>query len=252
MNPQNDNPLPFPGLDLIFVEGGIFTMGDNNGQYDHEKPEHEVKVSSFYMGKYQVTQRLWQAVMGSNPSNFKGDNRPVEKVSWLDAQEFIKKLNSKKEVQYFLRKLDPPGAKLHLPTEAEWEFAARGGIYSQGYDYCGSDKLKQVGWYRENSNDQTHDAGLMLANELGIYDMSGNVREWCEDWFDEKFYEKCRKQGVVENPVNTVKGVVRVLRGGGFFFGAVVCRLAGRDGSSLGSHLEDNGLRLALSLQSVG
>ncbi len=175
-----------PSFEMIYVEGGDFMMGNDRAIYEWEKPAHPVKVSPFYMGKYQVTQALWQAVMGNNPSNFKGENRPVEQVSWLDVQDFIKKLNL----------VLPEGNRgFRLPTEAEWEFAARGGIYSQGYDYCGSDKLKQVGWYTENSNKETHDVGLLLANELGLYDMSGNVFEWCEDWFDEKFYEKCKKGG---------------------------------------------------------
>ena len=187
---------------MMLVEGGQYMMGDDNGEYDREKPAHPVEVSSFYLGKYLVTQQLWQAVMDENPSSFKGENRPVETVSWDDAKRFIKKLNVATKQPF------------RQPTEAEWEFAARGGIYSQGYTYSGSDKLKQVGWYRDNSNRETHDVGLLLANELGLYDMSGNVYEWCEDRFDEKYYEKCQREGTVKNPVGPDEGVRRVLRGG--------------------------------------
>ncbi|MFQ5446826.1 MAG: formylglycine-generating enzyme family protein, partial [Saprospiraceae bacterium] len=131
MNQQNENPLSLPDPGLIFVEGGTFTMGGNHGKYDDEKPEHPVKVSSFYIGKFQVTQQLWEAVMKNNPSNFKGQERPVETVSWDDAQDFIKKLNGIQKAQDFLKRLNPSGSTFRLPTEAEWEFAARGGIYSQ-------------------------------------------------------------------------------------------------------------------------
>lgn len=249
MERPTDKP-PLPDLDLIFVEGGILTMGDNNSQFGWEKPEHEVKVSSFYIGKFQVTQQLWQAVMGSNPSYFKGEKRPVEQVSWLETQDFIGKLNGKKEVQDYLQSLDPAGATLRLPSEAEWEFAARGGIYSQGYDYCGSDKLKQVGWYDENSNIETHDVGLLLANELGLYDMSGNVWEWCEDDFYEN-HKGAPKVGSawIDSPK---RGDGRVLRGGSCFSYAGDCRPTGRYGNSPDFRDYSYCFRLTLSLPSAG
>jgi len=124
-------------IDFVYVEGGEFLMGDDDSESDREKPVHSVKVSSFYIAKYPVTQSQWQAIAGENPSRFKGDNRPVEMVSWDTVQEFIRLLNKETNRQF------------HLPTEAEWEYAARGGKYSQGTTYSGSDKLKQVGWYGE-------------------------------------------------------------------------------------------------------
>ncbi|MCI5146838.1 MAG: formylglycine-generating enzyme family protein, partial [Candidatus Electrothrix sp. AR3] len=136
---------PLPDLELCPVEGGEFLMGDDDGEYDREKPAHPVHISGFYMGKFPVTQQLWQAVMGKNPASFKGERRPVETVSWKDAQAFLDKLNAREDIQTFIRQLNPPGTKFRLPTEAEWEYAARGGQYSQGYTYAGSDRLKQVG-----------------------------------------------------------------------------------------------------------
>jgi len=203
-------------IDLIYVEGGEFVMGDDDSDFDREKPAHPVKVFSFYIGKYPVTQSQWQAIAGENLSGFKGDNRPVENVSWDSVQEFIHQLNQETNKQFC------------LPTEAEWEYAARGGKYSQGTTYSGSDKLKQVGWYEENSGNETHDVGMMLANELGIHDMSGNVWEWCADWNDEKYYEECKKKGVVENPSGPDTGADRVLRGGSGFEYPLRCRSASR------------------------
>jgi formylglycine-generating enzyme len=241
--------FPLPGLRLCYVEGGTFRMGDEIGDLpDRCRPVHEVKVSTFYLGQHPVPQALWEAVMGENPSGFKGENRPVEKVSWFDTQGFIKKLNAMEAVRGYLRQQGLPDATFRLPTEAEWEYAARGGIYSQGYLYAGSDKLKQVGWYDKNSGNKTHEVGLLLPNELGLCDMSGNVWEWCEDWFDEKFYEKCQAQGVVENPVNREEGSNRILRGGGYFNVPLGCRPAYRVGFTSGD-LIDVGFRLCLSLQ---
>ncbi|WLE98464.1 MAG: formylglycine-generating enzyme family protein [Candidatus Electrothrix communis] len=243
---------PLPDLDLCPVKGGEFIMGDDNSEYDDEKPAHSVHVAGFYMGKFQVTQRLWESVTGDNPSDFKGERRPVETVSWEDAQTFLDKLNARAEVQDFIRQLDPPGTKFRLPTEAEWEFAARGGIYSQGYTYAGSDRLKQVGWHDKNSDDQTHEVGLLLANELGLHDMSGNVWEWCQDWFSDKYYEECHKRGTVENPQGPDKGALRVLRGGSSFFSPVSCRSVRR--ANLEPEIRSRGLgfRLVLPFQAAG
>ena len=160
---------------MVYVEGGTFTMGATSEQGsdadDNEKPIHRVTLSSYYINRYEVTQAEWKAVMGSNPSNFKGDDLPVEQVSWNDCQTFIRKLNTL------------TGKNFRLPTEAEWEFAARGGNNSHGYKYSGSDDIGSVAWYIGNSVDKTHPIGHKSPNELGLYDMSGNVWEWCQDWY---------------------------------------------------------------------
>ena len=139
--------------------------------YGDESPVHSVTLSSYYMGETEVTQALWKAVMGNNPSRFKGDNLPVENVSWNDCQEFIRKLKQK------------TGKNFRLPTEAEWEYAARGGKKSNGYKYSGSNNIGSVAWYDDNSSNQIHAVKGKRLNELGLYDMSGNVWEWCSDWY---------------------------------------------------------------------
>ena len=225
-----------PSFDMIHIEGDTFDMGSNENK--REQPVHPVTIPSFYLGKHQVTQALWKAVMGQNPSRFQGENRPVENVSWLDAQGFIKKLNQE------------TGKTFRLPSEAEWEYAARGGIYSQGYDYCGSDKLKQVGWYKDNSNNETHDVGLLLANELGLYDMSGNVWEWCEDDYHGNYNgAQINGSAWVGSPK---RGDHRVMRGGNYFDFAEHCRPSNRNGDTPDSRGYLIGFRLCLSLQSVG
>ena len=187
---------------MVEVRGGTFTMGATSEQasdaFDDEKPAHSVTLSSYYIGKTEVTQELWQAVMGSNPSYFKGNRKPVEKVSWEDCQTFISKLNSL------------TGKNFHLPTEAEWEFAARGGIKSKGYKYSGSNTLGDVAWYLNNSGDTTHDVGTKSPNELGLYDMSGNVWEWCNDWYGNY------SSSPSNNPTGPSRGSDRVSRGGSF------------------------------------
>ena len=228
-------------IEMVFVEGDTFMMGSpdhDKDAYDQEKPQHAVQVPSFYMGKYQVTQALWKAIMGNNPSYFKGDLRPVERVSWNDTKEFLTKINHQM------------GQSFRLPTEAEWEFAAKGGIKSEGYLYSGSDKLRQVGWYRENSGRETHVVGELMANELGIYDMSGNVWEWCEDdWYDH--YRKAPNDGSAR--VGRLwRGAYRVIRGGSYFSYAVRCRATNRDRFTPGNRNDSLGFRLALSPQSVG
>lgn len=216
---------------MIRVEGGSFSMGsDDSDAGSDEKPVHSVSVSSFSIGKYEVTQKLWKAVMGSNPSYFKGDNLPVENVSWNDVQTFIRKLNQK------------TGKHYRLPTEAEWEFAARGGNRSRGYKYSGSNDLGSVAWYDGNSNSKTHTVGSKSPNELGIYDMSGNVCEWCQDWYDGKYYSS----SPYSNPTSPSTGSYRVYRGGSWRSRARLCRVSDRDGSSPGNHGDSLGFRLAL------
>ena len=176
-----------------------------------EKPTHSVTLSGYYIGKYEVTQELWKAVMGSNPSYFKGDNLPVENVSWNDVQEFLRKLNAM------------TGKSYRLPTEAEWEFAARGGNSSSGYKYSGSNSIGSVAWYWENSGSRTHAVGTKSPNELGIYDMSGNVWEWCQDWYGS--YSSSWQR----NPQGSNSGSYRVYRGGSWISNARSCRVSFRN-----------------------
>ncbi len=235
-------------FDLVFVEGGIYDMGDEHGDlWSACSPVHPVRVSDFFIGKYPVTQALWKAVMDNeNPSFFKGDDRPVEQVSWDDTRGFIQKLNEKTSDSR------PAGYIYRLPTEAQWEYAARGGKLRQGYKYSGSNKLKEVGWFDDNSHGETKPVGLKCPNELGLYDMSGNVYEWCQDWHDSSYYEKCKEQGLVENPEGPKSGSDRVIRGGGWDSGAQGCRAASRFDYGPDIRGDDVGFRLALSLQSVG
>ena len=220
-------------VDMVRVEAGTFTMGataEMKDPYDSEKPNHRVTLTNdYYIGKYEVTQALWQAVMGNNPSNFKGDNLPVEQVSWDDCQEFISKLNL------------ITGKTFRLPTEAEWEYAARGGNKSRGYQYSGSNNLSDVAWYGDNSGSKTHTVGTKQPNELGIYDMSGNVWEWCQDWFG-----KYSSSSQV-NPTGANRGSYRVFRGGAWFFIARICRSSYRNFSSPDRCNIHLGLRLVLS-----
>ena len=221
-------------IDMVKVEAGTFMMGatsEMKDPYSDEKPVHQVTLTNdYYMGKYEVTQALWQAVMGSNPSNFKGDNLPVETVNWNDCQEFISKLNSL------------TGRKFRLPTEAEWEYAARGGKKSRGYQYSGSRKISDVAWYEGNSRSKTHPVGRKQANELGIYDMSGNVWEWCSDWYSS--YSSSSQT----NPTGSDSGSSRVLRGGCRNGLARTCRLSYRIDFTPGYRSYNLGLRLALSV----
>lgn len=219
--------------DMVYVSGGTFTMGATSEQgseaYDNEKPTHSVTLSSYYICKYEVTQALWRAVMGSNPSYFKGDNLPVERVSWNDCQTFINRLNSY------------TGRNFRLPTEAEWEFAARGGNYSRHYKYSGSNYIGDVAWYGGNSGSSTHPVGTKQPNELGLYDMSGNVWEWCSDWYGS--YSSYSQN----DPTGPNSGSSRVLRGGSWGYYARICRSSDRYDSSPGDRNYFLGLRLVLS-----
>ena len=220
-------------IDMVKVEAGIFMMGatsEMQNPEDDEKPVHQVTLTDdYYMGKYEVTQALWQTVMGSNPSYFKGDNLPVENVSWDDCQEFISKLNCM------------TGRKFRLPTEAEWEYAARGGKKSRGYQYSGSSTISDVAWYVDNSGLKTHPVGTKQANELGIYDMTGNVLEWCQD-------RKCLYSSSSQTiTAGAVSGSRRVNRGGSWSYVAWLCRSSCRLGVIPDCRSRIQGLRLVLS-----
>ena len=220
-------------IEMVKVEAGTFMMGatsEMQSSGDNEKPVHQVTLTKdYYMGKYEVTQALWQAVMGSNPSKFKGDYLPVEMVSWDECQEFIGKLNSM------------TGRKFRLPTEAEWEYAARGGKKSRGYQYSGSNSISDVAWYTDNSGRKTHPVGTKQSNELGLYDMAGNVWEWCQDWYDS--YVSSSQT----NPTGVVLGWSRVYRGGGWNNYPSSCRSSYRSYNTSYSRYIGLGFRLVLS-----
>lgn len=234
--PQKEKiPFTVDGVEfkMVFVEGGTFTMGATSEQgddaYEYEYPTHSVTLSDYYIGETEVTQALWQAVMGRNPSVFKGDNLPVEKVSYEDVKTFITKLNEK------------TGKTFRLPTEAEWEYAARGGKKSRGYKYSGSNNIDNVAWYHENSNWKTHPVKTKQPNELGIYDMSGNVFEWCSDWYGD-YTSKAQT-----DPQGPSSGSYRVYRGGSLLSDARDCRISTRGFDDPSFKLFKLGFRLALS-----
>ena len=218
---------------MVAVEGGTFMMGapsTDNDAKDYEKPQHQVTLDSYAIGETEVTQELWKAVMGSNPSYFGGSNQcPVEQVSWYDCRTFINKLN----------KLT--GKKFRLPTEAEWEFAARGGKNSQCYTYSGSNTPNDVAWYDVNSENRTHPVATKAANELGLYDMSGNVWEWCQDFYGD-FSTNSQM-----NPTGPDTGTDLVLRSGSWNFPNFFCRSWHRNHDTPDHKASHLGLRLALS-----
>jgi len=225
-------------IEMVFVEGGTFTMGCTDGECQELKgfktndvPAHEVTVDGFYIGMYEITQAQWRTVMGKNPSQFEGDSFPVKLVSWLEIQEFIAKLNIL------------TGKNYRLPTEAEWEFAARGGVKSKGYKYSGSNNIDEVAWYSENSNKKTRRVGTKTPNELGIYDMSGNVFEWCSDWLGE--YSETTQT----NPQGPSSGKDRIIRGGDYLNNTSRARISSRVAWLPGFSPNDFGFRLACSSQ---
>lgn len=213
-------------LAMVHVDSGTFDMGATpdqvEGVREDEKPVHKVTLSSYYISKCEITQAQYQAVMGKNPSSFRGENLPVEQVTWLDAKEFCEKLSAL------------TGKKYVLPTEAQWEFAARGGTKSAGYQYSGSNDVNEVAWYMENSGvrdtvkgGSTQIVGTKKANELGIHDMSGNVWEWCSDWYG------LYKADAVTDPTGMADGDKRVMRGGGWDYKSKSCRVAHRGGAAV-------------------
>lgn len=229
---------------MIRVEGGRFQMGSpktDSGACSDEQPQHWVTLDDYYIGETVVTQALWGEVMGGNPSCFKGDDLPVECVAWqhddgYDIQTFLRKLNDNDEV----KKLLPQGKQFTLPTEAQWEFAARGGIKSKGYKYSGSDDINEVAWYDGNSGKKTHPVKQKAPNELGLYDMSGNVWEWCQD--GKRDYSSSSQI----NPKGPSSGSRRVFRGGGWYSNARCCRVSYRANNTLDYRFNYLGFRLVL------
>jgi formylglycine-generating enzyme len=227
---------PIKAIEFVLIKGGCFQMGDTFGDSQaDENPVHAVCVDDFYMGKYEVTQGQWQSVMGNNPSFFKncGEKCPVEQVNWNDIQEFIKKLNAK------------TGKKYRLPTEAEWEYAARSGGKKEKYAGTNSDaELGKYAWYSANSGGSVHPSGQKQPNSLGLYDMTGNVWEWCQDWYGENYYSQSPRK----NPSGPQSGTRRVLRGGAWLFEPAGIRAATRYGLTPASRSDLYGFRLSLSL----
>lgn len=228
-------------FEMVYVEGGEFMMGATAEQgsdaFDAEKPVHSVRLSDYYIGKYEVTQALWKAVMGTNPSYFTSNKQnPVEQVSWNDCQEFLRKLNAICHNNGSL----PKDKNFYLPTEAQWEYAARGGKKSKGYKYSGSNSIDKVAWYGNNSNYKTHVVGSKSSNELGIYDMSGNVYEWCQDWYGSY------TSAIQHNPKGAASGSFRVSRGGSCYDNARHCRVSDRNDSTPADRNNYLGLRLTV------
>ena len=213
---------------------------------DEEKPVHEVSLSDFYMAETEVTQRLWQVVMGTSITRQKekaqattlageDSNFPMYYVNYDEALLFCQRLNK------LLEKQIPEGYSFSLPTEAQWEYAARGGNKNEGAKYAGSNMIDAVAWYVGNSGESSHIVGSKRANALGIYDMSGNVWEWCKDWYANSYVSYD-----TNNPVGPSSGSYRVARGGGWYNSASNCRVARRGGSSPGDHGNDFGFRVVL------
>ena len=230
-------------LTMVKVKGGTFTMGaisePGNYAFESERPVHQVTLSDYYIGEVPVTQALWKAVMGKNLSYFNGGEygtdlrRPVERVSWYDCQDFIEKLNEKLDSQL-------NGRRFRLPTEAEWEFAARSGLKSEHHKYAGRDDIDAVAWYMRNSSGQTHPVGAKAANELDLFDMSGNVWEWCQDWYGS--YSSSPQI----NPTGPSFAARRVCRGGSLSSEAAYCRVSYRNSDTPALVSNNHGFRLAL------
>ncbi|MCK6262766.1 formylglycine-generating enzyme family protein [Vibrio sp. ZSDE26] len=220
--------------DMVLVEGGQYVRGsDLDEAHRSEKPAREVTVGDFYISKFEVTQELFESVMGSSYSFFQHPQVPVNNLSWQQANYFIEQLN------------EMTGENYRLPTEAEWEFAAKGGNYSQNYTYAGSDNIDEVAWYAGNANNRAHPVGQKLPNELGLYDMTGNVGEFVIDAFDDTFY----RYGPTDNPNNAKDTPVHLahksVRGGSFSYSAELSENYRRDFASQSIIMSDMGLRLA-------
>jgi len=236
--------------EMIQVEGGTFMMGSNHQGGLDEGPVHQVSVSSFLIGNYEVTQKEWRDVMGSNPSEFAGDDLPVEQVSWYDVVDYC---NKRSLIEGLTPCYSGSGDSIsckwnangyRLPSEAEWEFAARGGTKSKGYTYSGANDLGSVGWYGSNTGETTHPVGSKSPNELGLFDMSGNVWEWCWDWYDDGYYAESRSL----DPTGSASGLYRLIRGGSWTSGFDYCRVASRYITDPGGRFDNYGFRVARAI----
>ena len=234
--------IPDLGIECVYVKAGTFQMGSAESGPDDEKPVHQVKISrDYWMGACEITQAQWRALMGTDPSKNKGDKLPVEMVSWDEVVEFCLKLTQRERKASRL----PDGYVYRLPTEAEWEYAARGGSKSKGFTYPGSNEPEEVAWHHPGSMDQTHPVGTKRPNELGFYDMAGNVWEWCLDWYAPDFYS----QSPDEDPFNKDHGdkIYRVCRGGSWGLYPTHCRSANRGGGTPAGRFYSYGFRVVLA-----
>ncbi len=237
----------FEGIEFVFIKGGCYEMGDSfeeaaqgvdlnkQGGKKDELPSHTVCIDDFYLGVYEVTQGQWEKVMGNNPSQSrKGSDYPVEQVSWEDAQQFLLKLNAQ------------TGRKYRLPTEAEWEYAARSAGKKERFAGTSEGgELKEYAWFAQNSDLRTHPVGQRKPNGAGLYDMIGNVAEWCADWYDENYYKMTPKN----NPQGPESGTYRVLRGNSYLSYLWFMRASNRGKGSPSMRISFNGFRVALSAQ---
>ena len=223
---------------MVFVEGGTFVMGTDSvafGVGRDETPAHKVTVSDYYIGKYEITQKQWKSIMGDNPSHYQEDeNLPVENINFYDAVAFIRHLN------------DLTGLNFDLPTEAEWEYAAQGGKYGGGFIYSGSNNPENVAWYQNNSSGKTKMIGKKMPNALGIYDMSGNVWEWCRDYYDSTYYQHVTD---TIDPQGAVLSAQRNMRGGSVQLESTYCRVTNREGYDPSAKDSDYGFRIKLKIK---
>jgi formylglycine-generating enzyme required for sulfatase activity len=281
VTPRNGS---IPAFRMVYLPSGTFIMGDDS-QYPAEKPAHKVELSSFYMGEFQVSQELYQAVTRDNPSSFKNNKKPVEQVTWYNAANFCNQLSIILGLQEVYKikndekcNWNKAAAGFRLPTEAEWEYAARGGVsissdtagdtddmtvglrFRSGPDagversrntdfiYSGSNNLNSLGWYSDNSYSSTKKNGLKFPNSAGFYDMSGNLWEWCWDCYEGSYYQKCKNERIIKNPDGQQSGNSNVLRGGAWNSRAGYCRSTNRGNNNPRNGWNDRGIRFVLGL----
>ena len=240
--PEQNRIIPDLGIKCVLIEAGTFRMGSAESGPNDEKPVHQVKIGcGYWMGTCEITQAQWHAMMGTYPSKYKGDKLPVEMVSWHEIDEFCRKL-TKRELK--ASRL-PDGYIYRLPTEAEWEYAARGGAKSRGFKYPGSNDPEEVAWHHPGSSDETHPVGTKLPNELGLYDMAGNVWEWCLDFYAPDYYSIASESDPFNN--NHGEKIYRVCRGGSWGLYPTHCRSANRGGGTPSGRFYSYGFRVVLA-----